>query len=136
MATRTIGGSTFEMDQIMYSFMRYRKDHFYDKNSFMEQMNNHFNPELTKLVGNELFEKREIQRTLKENRESLESRGKLPKWEYTNKELKEAKDIRKWHIVTIKGRKVRAHQVSVKIKGREEIRYRDSYGRFTSNPHV
>jgi hypothetical protein len=121
----------YDIEQIMYSFQRYRSDHIFDKDSFKQQFEKHFNPELAKKVGEKVFEKREIQRTIKDNRESLEARGKLPKWDYSNKELREAKRIpTEWGIGYIKGRRVRVREVTIKIKGKERKRLIDSFGRF------
>ena len=131
MATRA---AYYDIEQIMYSFMRYRGDHIYDKTSFQDQFDKHFNSKLREKVGNQVFERKELQTKLAGNREMLESKGKLPKWEHTNKELQEAKKIRKWRMGVEKGRKVRTHAVRITWRGKSVRRYRDSFGRFTSRP--
>ena len=132
MAIRT---HTYDIDQIMYSFMRYRQDHFFDKESAKNEFEKHFNPALAGKMFNDVWERKEVQTRLKDNRERLERSGKLTPQKFTNKELKEVKQIRTWALVEMKGRKVRATPMKIKIKGKEIIRYRDSYGRFTSNPN-
>lgn len=124
----------YNIEQITESFSRYRGDHIFDKKSFKNEFIKHFNPKLWSALGNEVFQAPEIEDMIKANRSSLEKRGKLPKWDFTNKELKQTKEVHKWAMTEIKGRKVRAKEVKIKIKGKTLTRYRDSFGRFTSNP--
>jgi hypothetical protein len=124
----------YDVDQIMYSFLRYRGDHIYDKTSFQDQFDKHFNTKLRHKVGDQLWDKRELQTRLKGNREMLEKSGKLPKWERSAKELEGLKKIRKWRIGLEKGRKVRTHATRITWRGKSVRRYRDAYGRFTSRP--
>ena len=123
----------YDVDQIMYSFMRYRSEHFYDMDSFRAEFIKHFNPQLFNKVGGDVFDRREIQSTLKDNRKMLEDKGKLPKFTYTNAELKDVKEIPAWDMGTIKGRHVRVKRVKIKIKNKERFVFRDSYGRFASH---
>lgn len=127
MASRT---NIYDVEQILFSMQRYRSEHYFDKDSFKEQFSKHFNPELWDSVGEKVFERREVQQTLKENRQMLEERGKLPKFEYSNQELKQVKKITSWEMGTIKGRHVRVKEVTIKIKNKEFVRFRDSFGRF------
>jgi hypothetical protein len=124
----------YDIEQITYSFNRYRQDHIFDKDSYKQQFIKHFNENLYKKMGEKVWEQQTIQQAVERNRTALEERGKLPEWKYSNKELKEATHIREWKMAELKGRKVRVHQIKIKIKGKERMRWRDSYGRFTSNP--
>ena len=122
----------YDYEQIIESFSRYRGKKFYDKESLQTQLEKHFNPELASKVIGDVAENKRIKAIMQENRETLDRTGKLPKTSPENAIIK--KERRNWVNVKVRDHWTKAYQVRIKVKGKEEIRYRDTYGRFTSNP--
>jgi len=128
----------YDYEQIIESFSRYRGKKFYDKESLQLQLEKHFNPELAKKVIDDVAESKRIKSIMSDNREMLDRTGRLPKTTPESAIIK--KEQRNWENVQVRGHWTKAYAVKVTIKTKkgkvyQEIRYRDTYGRFTSNPN-
>jgi len=127
----------YDYEQIIESFSRYRGKKFYDKESLQTQLEKHFNPELAKKVIEDVAESKKIKTMMQETRESLDRTGHLLKTSPESAIVR--KEQRNWENVQVRGHWTKAYAVKVTIKTKkgkvyQEIRYRDTYGRFTSNP--
>jgi len=123
----------YDYEQIIESFSRYRGKKFYDKESLQTQLEKHFNPELAKKVIDDVAESKRIKSIMSDNRETLDRTGRLPKTSPESAIVK--KEQRNWENVQVRGHWTKAYRVIVQVKGKPETRYRDTYGRFTSNPN-
>ena len=127
----------YDYEQIIESFSRYRGKKFYDKESLQTQLEKHFNPELAKKVIDDVAESKRIKSIMSDNREMLDRTGRLPKTSPESVIVK--KEQRNWENVQVRGHWTKAYAVKVTIKTKkgktyQEVRYRDTYGRFTGNP--
>ena len=121
---------TYDWNQIAESFLRYRGSRIYDEESLETELEKHFSPELARKTTENIKDKTNIKSRIKINRQELSEKGKLPKPRLSNK----IRTKKEWRTTRIKGHSTKAFKVFITIKGKKKARYRDSFGRFTSNP--
>jgi len=124
---------TYDYSQMAESFLRFRGSRFYDQDSFTEELEKHFSPELVKKASTEMWANTQVQNQLKVNRKELKDSGKLPKGDIPRKRV-DILEKKRWRTTRIKGHSTKAYRTTVTINKRKVTRYRDSFGRFTSSP--
>lgn len=128
----------YDYSQMAESFLRYRGTRFYDQDSFIEEMEKHLPSELVNKASDKLWNQKSVQKQLNINRKELKGSGKLPKGTISHKRIEQL-EKKRWRTTKVKGHSTKAYKtkVTITLRNKKKLiqnRYRDSYGRFTSNP--